>query len=75
MTNDEFLLFLCLLRKKKEQLYESNPYIVEYNVDLDTVYQNREVLEKRQLSLNNKTLFNFDDLNTNLSNFSNENNK
>jgi hypothetical protein len=39
MKNDEFLLLLCLMRKKKEQMYENNPYFVDYNVNLDNIYQ------------------------------------
>lgn len=42
MKNNEFLLLLCLMRLKKETLYESNPYIVEFSVTLDSVYQSKK---------------------------------
>ena len=41
MKNDEFLLLLCLMRKKKEQKYENNPYMLDFSVTLDTVYQSK----------------------------------
>ncbi len=39
MTNNEFLMLLHLMKLKKEALYESNPYIVDYSVTLESVYQ------------------------------------
>ena len=39
MTNNEFLMLLYLMKLKKETLYESNPYIVDYSVTLESVYQ------------------------------------
>jgi len=42
MKNNEFLMLLCLMRLKKEALYESNPYNVDFSVTLDSVYQSRE---------------------------------
>ena len=39
MTNNEFLMFLHLIKLKKEALYETNPYIVDYSVTLESVYQ------------------------------------
>ena len=41
MKNNDFLNLLCLMRLKKESLYENNPYIVEYSVTLDSVYQSK----------------------------------
>ena len=41
MKNNEFLMLLCLMRLKKETLYESNPYIVDFSVTLDSVYQSK----------------------------------
>jgi len=40
MKNDDFNLLLCLLRKKKEKLYEKNPYNVDYDFTLEDVYTN-----------------------------------
>ncbi len=61
MKNDEFLLLLCLMRKKKEQMYENNPYIVDFSVTLDSVYQSKkeEDLEEE------KELFNYFDYDLN----------
>ena len=42
MKNNEFLMLLCLMRLKKETLYESNPYIVDFSVTLDSVYQSKK---------------------------------
>ena len=42
MKNNEFLMLLCLMRLKKESLYESNPYIVDFSVTLDSVYQSKK---------------------------------
>ena len=42
MKNNEFLMLLCLMRLKKEALYESNPYIVDFSVTLDSVYQSKK---------------------------------
>ena len=42
MKNNEFLMHLCLMRFKKESLYESNPYIVDFSVTLDSVYQSKK---------------------------------
>ena len=55
MKNDEFLLLLCIMRKKKEQLYENNPYFVDFNVTLDNVYQSEkdENEEETKFILNN----------------------
>ena len=39
MTNNEFLMLLHLMRLKKETVYESNPYIVDFSVTLESVYQ------------------------------------
>jgi len=39
MTNNEFLMLLHLMRLKKEALYETNPYIVDFSVSLESVYQ------------------------------------
>ena len=39
MKNNEFLMLLCLMRLKKETVYESNPYIVDFSVTLESVYQ------------------------------------
>ena len=39
MTNNEFLMFLHLIKLKKEALYETNPYFVDYSVTLESVYQ------------------------------------
>ena len=39
MTNNEFLMLLHLMRLKKETIYESNPYIVDFSVTLESVYQ------------------------------------
>ena len=41
MKNNEFLMLLCLMRLKKESIYESNPYIVDFSVTLDSVYQSK----------------------------------
>ena len=38
-SSDEFLMLLYLMKLKKETLYESNPYIVDYSVTLESVYQ------------------------------------
>lgn len=46
MKNEDFSLLLCLMRKKKEAVYEKNPYYVDYNVKLGDVYRN----EKSDLS-------------------------
>ena len=40
--NDDFNLFLCLLRKKKEQEVEKVPYYSDYNLTLDDVYNNEK---------------------------------
>jgi hypothetical protein len=61
MKNDEFLLLLCLMRKKKEQLYENNPYIVDFSVDLDSVYQSKKEDDIEE----EKELFNFFDYDLN----------
>lgn len=45
MKNDEFLLLLCLMRKKKEKLIENNPYIVDYAVSLNSVYQSETPMD------------------------------
>ena len=42
MKNNEFLMLLCLMRLKKESLYESNPYIVDFSVTFDSVYQSKK---------------------------------
>ena len=39
MTKNEFLMLLHLMRLKKETVYESNPYIVDFSVTLESVYQ------------------------------------
>ena len=58
MKNNEFLMLLCLMRLKKESLYESNPYIVDFSVTLDSVYQPKKDEEVKD----NSDLFrNFDD--------------
>lgn len=58
MKNNEFLMLLCLMRLKKEILYESNPYIVDFSVTLDSVYQPKKDEEIKD----NSDLFrNFDD--------------
>ena len=43
------------MRKKKEQLYENNPYFVDFNVTLDNVYQSEkdENEEETKFILNN----------------------
>lgn len=48
MKNDEFLLLLCLMRKKKEQKFENNPYIVDFSVNLDTVYQSKRKTDNEE---------------------------
>ena len=42
MTNNEFLMLLHLMRLKKETVYESNPYIVDFSVTLESVYQSEK---------------------------------
>jgi hypothetical protein len=42
MKNDDFNLLLCLLRKKKENLFEKNPYYIEYDIQLEDVYRNEK---------------------------------
>lgn len=42
MKNDDFNLLLCLLRKKKENIYEKNPYYIDYNVTMEDVYRNEK---------------------------------
>jgi hypothetical protein len=66
MKNDEFLLLLCLMRKKKEQMYENNPYFVDFSVTLDSVYQTKmgEDVQNRK-----NELFRFDDFETDLSKY------
>lgn len=71
MKNSDFLLFLCLLRKKKEQEYESNPYIVDYSIDLDAVYQNRQNVDDNRNMFNNDLISEFS---SNLNFFANERN-
>lgn len=46
MKNDEFLLLLCLMRKKKEKLIENNPYIVDYAVTLNSVYHSETPMDE-----------------------------
>ena len=40
--NDDFNLFLCLLRKKKEQEVEKVPYYSDFNLTLEDVYNNEK---------------------------------
>jgi hypothetical protein len=43
MSNDDYNLFLCLLRKKKEKMIErEHPYYVDYNIKLEDVYLNEK---------------------------------
>ena len=42
MTNNEFLMLLHLMRLRKETVYESNPYIVDFSVTLESVYQSEK---------------------------------
>ena len=66
MKNDEFLLLLCLMRKKKEQMYENNPYIVDFSVTLDSVYQNKNYEDPFK---RNGELFRFEDFENDLSKY------
>ena len=66
MKNDEFLLLLCLMRKKKEQLYENNPYIVDFSVTLDSVYQTKTSEDPFK---RNGELFRFEDFENDLSKY------
>ena len=66
MKNDEFLLLLCLMRKKKEQMYENNPYIVDVSVTLDSVYQNKNYEDPFK---RNGELFRFEDFENDLSKY------
>ena len=40
MKNDDYQIFLCLLRKKKEALMEKTPYYADYHIKLEDVYRN-----------------------------------
>jgi len=43
MSHDDYNLFLCLLRKKKEKMIETgHPYYVDYNIKLEDVYINEK---------------------------------
>ena len=66
MKNDEFLLLLCLMRKKKEQMYENNPYIVDFSVTLDSVYQSKNYENVYNKSME---LFKFEDFENDLSKY------
>jgi hypothetical protein len=54
MTNNEFLMLLHLMRLKKEAMYESNPYIVDFSVTLESVYQSENAEDDGD---DNNTLF------------------
>ncbi len=41
-SNDDFALLLCLLRKKKETVYEKSPYHMGYSIKLQDVYINEK---------------------------------
>jgi len=43
MSNDDFNLLLCLMRKKKEIVYEKSPYYVDYSIKLKDVYVNEKL--------------------------------
>ena len=66
MKNDEFLLLLCLMRKKKEQMYENNPYIVDFSVTLDSVYQSKNYENVYNKSME---LFKFEEFENDLSKY------
>ncbi len=42
MSNDDFMILLALLRKRKEKMIEKVPYYINYNTKLENVYINEK---------------------------------
>lgn len=45
MESEDFSLLICLLRKKKEAVYEKNPYSLEERFKMDDVYINEQDID------------------------------
>jgi len=46
IKNDDFNLLLSLMRNKKHDLYEKNPYYINYHIEMDDVYINEKDVEE-----------------------------
>ena len=45
IKNDDFNLLLCLMRNKKRDHFEKNPYYINYHLELEDVYVNEKDVE------------------------------
>jgi hypothetical protein len=48
IKNDDYNLLLSLMRNKKHDLYEKNPYYINYHIELEDVYINEKDAEEEE---------------------------